>query len=298
MCGLPDGARLMSSAQPRLAPVQEKAPRESELGCLPAYAARLPLLTATQEQELGRRCRAGDESAQSALVEHNIRLVAAIARGYVGRGLPLADMVQEGLLGLWKAAGKFEPERGLRFSTMATWWIRQAILRAVDDKGMVVRLPAERVGRYVRVRQAEAELSQLLGRLPTIAEATAALGWRMPNVAAQAQLWQDVMAGVFSLEWPLEEEDGAVLGDLLADPNGVMPGDEESLDAYGIDFDRAGLTAKEKAVIERRYGLADDHEQTLDEIGAALGVSRERVRQIERQALDKLRRCYGAARAR
>ncbi len=225
------------------------------------------------------------EQARRELTEANLRLVVSVAKRYRWSGMPLLDLVQEGNIGLMKAVERFQYRRGFKFSTYATWWIRQAITRAIADRGRVIRLPVHVVEDLQRINRGRQALAARLGRDPGVDELAAETG--VP--ASRVRLILDAMAPPMSLDAPIGEE--AVLGDLLEDPAGVSPADEV------VDRDMAGhvdraldtLSPREQMVLRLRFGFGNSHDHTLEDIGARLGVTRERIRQIEARALRKLR---------
>ncbi|MBM3493698.1 MAG: sigma-70 family RNA polymerase sigma factor [Armatimonadetes bacterium] len=258
-------------------------------------AAHAPLLTAGQEITLAKRVEQGDSAARETLVNSNIRLVASVARRYMGRGLPLEDMMQEGLIGLMRAIDKYNYMRGYRFSTYATHWIRQAISRAVANQGRCIRLPAHVVDALSRLGRATEKLRQRLGRSPTrqeLAEETGISDARIGEMIEWAAL-------PLSLENPVGAEGDSLLADFVPAPEETGPADrafraavrEELIGALSV------LSPKERAVITLRFGLNDDEPRTLLETGRNLCITRERARQIEGQALAKLRHTRAAARA-
>lgn len=245
------------------------------------------LLNAQREVELAKAIEAGDSAARNELIESNLRLVISIARNFQGRGLPLPDLVQEGNRGLLRAVEKFDYNRGFRFSTYATWWIRQAIMRALAEQGRTIRLPVHVEEHLSAINKAERLLEQQIGRPPTAAELAAAMGQTVSHI-------EDLLAIArtpVSLETPVGEDGESTLADLVQnevidEPERV--GDRTALrDALETVVEQ--LPQRQGFVLRMRYGLADGREHTLDEIGSKLGVTRERVRQIERDALRALR---------
>ncbi|MGQ9901362.1 MAG: sigma-70 family RNA polymerase sigma factor [Fimbriimonadales bacterium] len=242
-------------------------------------AARAPLLSAEQERELALRATQGDEHAREQLVQANLRLVISIAKHYTGRGLTMIDLIQEGNLGLLRAAGQYDPNRGNRFSTYATWWIRHAISRALQEQASLIRVPQHMTKILQQVRQASALLQQELGREPTVHE----VAQRTKLHPEQVRELMHAVAKPISLEMPINDADGAVLGDIIAD-------ETESEWERTIDWESlmTTLSEREKQVIRLRYGLGDEPPMTLEEVGKRLGLSKERVRQLESRAIQKM----------
>jgi len=247
---------------------------------------RVPLLTAEEEVALAKRIERGDIAAKQHMVEANLRLVVSIAKGYVGRGLTLLDLIQEGSLGLIRAVEKFDYRRGYKFSTYATWWIRQAVTRSLADKGRTIRIPVHMVERLNKLVHAERRLIQQLGREPAAAELAAELECTVREVRDIMRITQQPI----SLEKPVGEEDDSALADFVEDVSAESPFEiaSEALRRENITRVLASLPRREREVIEMRYGIVGGRSRTLEEVGRAFNITRERVRQIENRTLKKL----------
>ena len=277
------------SAEAAVRPIEVDLTVEPSLDSLRLYLrtiGRVALLSASEEVALAKRIERGDVLAKQQMVEANLRLVVSIAKRYLGRGLSFLDLIQEGSLGLIRAVEKFDYRRGYKFSTYATWWIRQSVTRAIADKGRTIRIPVHMVEKLNKVIHVERQLVQELGREPSAQEIAAALDSSPHEVREILRMAQQPI----SLEKPVGDEEDSSLGDFVEDPTAESPFELASRRIRDENVCRAlaVLPRREREVLEMRFGLTGERPRTLEEVGQAFNVTRERIRQIENHTLKKL----------
>jgi RNA polymerase primary sigma factor len=279
-----DGAQPAAAKKPQIDLTVE--PSLDSLRLYLRSIGRVDLLTADEEVFLAKRIERGDMVAKQQMIEANLRLVVSIAKGYLGRGLSFLDLIQEGSLGLIRAVEKFDYRRGYKFSTYATWWIRQAVTRAIADKARTIRIPVHMVEKLNKVVHVERQLVQEFGREPTPEEIASELQWTTREVKDILRISQLPV----SLEKPIGEEEDSELGDFVEDEAAESPFEQAAENLRRENVGRAldALPPREREVIEMRYGLKGNKARTLEEVGRAFGVTRERIRQIENNTLKKL----------
>lgn len=279
--------RMESAEDMERALVQEGLPIDDPVRMYLREIGRVPLLTTEEETELATRMIEGDETAKNRLVEANLRLVVSIAKRYVGKGMFFLDLIQEGNLGLMKAVEKFDFTKGYKFSTYATWWIRQAITRGIADQARTIRIPVHMVETIHRVSRYQRQMLQELGREATDVEIAEKMGMSVEKVREIMKIAMDPV----SLETPIGEEEDSHLGDFIPDEDSPAPADAATFSMLREQLTEAlhTLTPREEHVLKLRFGLDDGRPRTLEEVGQEFNITRERIRQIEAKALRKLR---------
>jgi len=268
-------------------PVRHESAQGNTLQLYLREIGQVKLLTPAEEIVLAKRIKKGDEAAREHMIKANLRLVVKIARDYEGQGLPLLDLINEGNIGLMKGVERFDPTKGAKLSTYASWWIKQAIKRALSNQSKTIRLPDHVVDKLANIRRAEVKLHEILDRDPTDEELADFLNLDVRRV----KIYRQASKAPVSLDAPLSDDDSDQVSEIVADPNAVAPFERlvKETDTALLKEVLAGLTDREKAILAMRFGLNDGVEKTLEEIGKVFGVTRERIRQIESEALKKLR---------
>jgi RNA polymerase primary sigma factor len=281
------GTGKSGSSEPAEAPLERPTSTDDSLRMYLRDIGRIPLLSAAEEVSLAKRMERGDMEAKSRLVEANLRLVVSIAKRYLGRGLSFLDLIQEGNLGLIRAVEKFDYRRGYKFSTYATWWIRQAVTRAIADQARTIRIPVHMVEKLNHLVRAKRQLVQDMGREPTPEEIAKVMDTSVDKVQHLIKISQSPV----SLEKPVGDEEEAELGDFLEDEGTPKPLDAAMSELKKDDLNKVldSLPHRERKILELRYGLAGEHPRTLEQIGRRFGVTRERIRQIEANTLARLK---------
>jgi RNA polymerase primary sigma factor len=283
----------IKEAKPEPAPAEKAEPvrfESAQGNMLQLYLreiGQVKLLTPAEEIVLANRIKKGDEAAREHMIKANLRLVVKIARDYEGQGLPLLDLINEGNIGLMKGVERFDPTKGAKLSTYASWWIKQAIKRALSNQSKTIRLPDHVVDKLANIRRAEVKLHEILDREPTDEELADFLRLDVRRV----KIYRQAAKAPVSLDAPLSEDDSDRVSEIVADPNAAAPFEHlvKETDTALLKEVLAALTDREKAILAMRFGLNDGVEKTLEEIGKVFGVTRERIRQIESEALKKLR---------
>jgi len=280
------GAKEVEAAEADLAEM-EGLPLDDSVRMWLREIGKTPLLTMEEEVSLAKRIEAGDEEAKAILTEANLRLVVSIAKRYSGRGMSFPDLIQEGNIGLIRAVEKFDYRKGYKFSTYATWWIRQAITRAIADQGRTIRIPVHMVETINKLIKTQSQLLQDLGREPTLDEVSKEMGMSPDRVSEIYRIAPEPL----SLETPIGEEEDSHLADFIEDQEAISPSEAASnmILREKIEETLNKLTPREREVLKMRFGLDDGYSRTLEEVGRHFKVTRERIRQIEAKALKKLR---------
>src|SRR5882724_10142540 len=268
-------------------PVRYESTQGNTLQLYLREIGQVKLLTPAEEIVLANRIKKGDEAAREHMIKANLRLVVKIARDYEGQGLPLLDLINEGNIGLMKGVERFDPTKGAKLSTYASWWIKQAIKRALSNQSKTIRLPDHVVDKLANIRRAEVKLHEILDREPNDEELADFLGLDVRRV----RIYRQASKAPVSLDAPLSDDDSDQVSEIVADPNAAAPFERlvKETDNALLKEVLVGLTDREKAILAMRFGLNDGVEKTLEEIGKVFGVTRERIRQIESEALKKLR---------